>query len=225
MQGNSFANLSIIPVQSASSKSQIEEDQPDSEFGKLLCMTGVVPAYNQVSFMHECNAEWTDTEDESAQESDTEREEEDIAKGVHVLIFIVYMPMHDHCSMKVSHTYIFDTESTKEWEPKEASSNSTVTSTGITTVMDIDSTADMGYKIVGDNLDKNIRPRFQTMERQTQSMHYFHCYAVVDRIPTMHLTDAPPAPLTDLRVDISRITPSEICHCRMKVAFATLVSR
>ena len=39
-----------------------------------------------------------------------------------------------------------------------------------------------GFKIVIDNIDMNLRPRHQTFERQTQSIHYVNAYAVRDRI-------------------------------------------
>ncbi len=35
-----------------------------------------------------------------------------------------------------------------------------------------------GFKIVGDNIDKNVRPSYQRLDRQTQSLCYFHSYAV-----------------------------------------------
>ena len=35
-----------------------------------------------------------------------------------------------------------------------------------------------GFKIVGDNLDKNITPRFMRHAKQTQSLHFFNAYAV-----------------------------------------------
>lgn len=38
------------------------------------------------------------------------------------------------------------------------------------------------YKIVGDNIDKNITPSFQRLDHQTKSVHYFHAFAVKDRI-------------------------------------------
>ena len=38
------------------------------------------------------------------------------------------------------------------------------------------------YRIVGDNIDKNIKPRNMTSDHQTRSLHYFHAYAVRDRI-------------------------------------------
>ena len=41
------------------------------------------------------------------------------------------------------------------------------------------------YIIVGDNLDKTINPRFMTVAHQRQSVHYFHSYAVLDRIESI----------------------------------------
>ena len=39
-----------------------------------------------------------------------------------------------------------------------------------------------GYKIVFDNIDKNIKPRFMRSDFQTRSLHYVNSYAVKDRI-------------------------------------------
>ena len=38
------------------------------------------------------------------------------------------------------------------------------------------------YKLVGDNIDKNITPRDMRSDHQTRSFHFFHTYAVRDRI-------------------------------------------
>ena len=38
------------------------------------------------------------------------------------------------------------------------------------------------YKLVGDNIDKNIRPREMRSDHQTKSLHYFHTYGVRDRV-------------------------------------------
>ena len=48
-----------------------------------------------------------------------------------------------------------------------------------------------GLKIVGDNVDKTVKPRHMQSDRQNQSLHYFHLYAVCDRI---NLTDASETP-------------------------------
>ena len=38
------------------------------------------------------------------------------------------------------------------------------------------------YKLVGDNIDKNVRPREMHSDVQNRSLHYFHSYAVRDRV-------------------------------------------
>ena len=38
------------------------------------------------------------------------------------------------------------------------------------------------FKIIGDNLDKNVKPRDMRIDFQTRSLHYFHACAVQDRI-------------------------------------------
>ena len=39
------------------------------------------------------------------------------------------------------------------------------------------------FKLVGDNIDKNVRPRYlRSSIHRTESLHYFHSYAVRDRI-------------------------------------------
>lgn len=39
-----------------------------------------------------------------------------------------------------------------------------------------------GYKLVADNTEKNIRPSFQRYNNKTKSLHYFHYYALLDRV-------------------------------------------
>lgn len=71
-----------------------------------------------------------------------------------------------------------------------------------------------GFKIVGDNVDKNVRPSFQRQEHQTRSLHHFHAYAVRDRVSCSSLSDNPkaePSP-TSINVDIFLMTPQEWDH-------------
>ncbi len=46
-----------------------------------------------------------------------------------------------------------------------------------------------GFKLVGDNVDKTIKPRHMREDRQTRSAHYFHLYATKDRIDLSHIPD------------------------------------
>ena len=49
-----------------------------------------------------------------------------------------------------------------------------------------------GYKFVGDNIDKNVKPSLQRHELRGQSLHHFHGYAVRDRVDLSRLSDKPP---------------------------------
>ena len=39
-----------------------------------------------------------------------------------------------------------------------------------------------GHKLVGDNLDKTVKPRDMCVDHLPQSLHYFNIYAVLDTI-------------------------------------------
>ena len=51
-----------------------------------------------------------------------------------------------------------------------------------------------GFKLVGDNIDKNVRASYQCIFHTTQSLHYFHSYAVLDSIDFSGLSDELPHP-------------------------------
>ena len=42
---------------------------------------------------------------------------------------------------------------------------------------------------MGDNLDKNINPRFRRVDKQTQSLHFFQYFAVRDRVNLTGISD------------------------------------
>ena len=78
-----------------------------------------------------------------------------------------------------------------------------------------------GFKIVGDNVEKNVKPRYMRLHRQTCSLHYFNAYA--DRIDepsyssfTSHI---------DIGVDIESILPSDDIHSKLLDNLGVLVSR
>lgn len=61
------------------------------------------------------------------------------------------------------------------------------------------------FKIVGDNIDKNVKPSRERAEIKTQSLHYFHSYVVKDRIPVTDLSDDP----SQKKPDPQEFLPSE----------------
>ena len=79
-----------------------------------------------------------------------------------------------------------------------------------------------GFKVVGDNLDKNIRPTFQRFENKTKSMHCFHMYAVKDRVDFLASSDSKPRSCT-VEVKKLMINKSDVEH--MKKDAEVLIAR
>ncbi len=63
------------------------------------------------------------------------------------------------------------------------------------------------YKIVMDNIDKNIKPNDMRMDHQTRSLHYVHKYAVRDRIDFSSFEDNTCHPNVSA-IQLSRLLPS-----------------
>jgi hypothetical protein len=51
-----------------------------------------------------------------------------------------------------------------------------------------------GFKAVLDNVDEEISPSFQRLDKPKQSMHQVHAYAVKDRVDMSGMSDKPPPP-------------------------------
>lgn len=85
----------------------------------------------------------------------------------------------------------------------------------------------LGFKLVGDNIDKNVKMRHMRQDKRTESMHYYHSCAVRDRTSISGLSDAVPN-LKDvqlLSIPITRVLPSSCDQCNIKHNFTILVSR
>ena len=63
------------------------------------------------------------------------------------------------------------------------------------------------FKIVGDNIDKEVKPRHMRSDNQTRSLHYFHSYAVRDRLNLDSYDDNPSAP-DQSSIDLELLLPS-----------------
>lgn len=80
------------------------------------------------------------------------------------------------------------------------------------------------YKIVGDNIDKNIKPRDMRSDHQTKSLHYFHLYAVRDRIDLSKYEDNPSLPdIASINTD--QLLPSEEDAQTLRSNFAMHIAR
>ena len=71
-------------------------------------------------------------------------------------------------------------------------------------VYENDALQSSSYKVVGDNIDKNIRASFQRIDHQTKSVHYFHTFAAKDRIDFSNLSELTPH---DIKINVSTLLP------------------
>ena len=78
-----------------------------------------------------------------------------------------------------------------------------------------------GYKLVMDNIDSTVRPRYMREDAQNQSLHYVQMYAVKDRIDYSSVPDS--APLSSR--SIFDIIPSSDDYAQLKKNLAILVAR
>lgn len=80
-----------------------------------------------------------------------------------------------------------------------------------------------GFKIVGDNLDKYVKPRFMRINKQSQSLNYFNSYAVKDRIDLTSFSNF--KPFIDIDVNVADLLPSSDVHSQVVKNMAVLVAR
>eukprot|EP00731_Ephydatia_muelleri_P006316 Em0003g564a len=81
-----------------------------------------------------------------------------------------------------------------------------------------------GFRLVGDNIDKTVGPRFMRHNHQSQSLHYFNVYAVKDRVDLHHLS--PNISMIDLQdVDVNRFLPSEDDYAALISNFQFLIAK
>ena len=77
-----------------------------------------------------------------------------------------------------------------------------------------------GYKIVFDNIDKNVKLRYMCSDCQTYSLHCVHGYGVEDRTDFSECLDVAPQ-----EVNAFDVIPTEEDYKSLKNDFSVLVSR
>ena len=80
------------------------------------------------------------------------------------------------------------------------------------------------FKIVGDNLDKYVKPRDMREDAQASILHFFNMYAVRNRLDTSQLSEDMPA--IDLKsINVEKVLPSADDYSALTSNFAVLVCR
>ena len=78
-----------------------------------------------------------------------------------------------------------------------------------------------GFKVVGDNIDKTIKPSFERVHSNTVSMHYYHSFALLDRVDLSGVSDLSLSGIYDL----TKLLPSHVEVELLKEHFSILISR
>ena len=81
------------------------------------------------------------------------------------------------------------------------------------------------WKLVGDNIDKYVKPREMRTDVQASTLHYFNMYAVRDRVDTSTLDDQPSLPDPVSTADLNSLLPSDEEHQQLYQNFQILVAR
>ena len=69
-----------------------------------------------------------------------------------------------------------------------------------------------GFVVVGDSIDKNVRPSFQKDNKSIKSFHHFHSFATKTRIGISTLSDEQPGTallVYTLRIKLSLVICAE----------------
>ena len=80
------------------------------------------------------------------------------------------------------------------------------------------------FKIVGDNIDKEIKPRNMRSDYQARSLHYFHLYALRDRVNLDNCEDQPSAPVMS-NIDLDLLFPCESDERTLRKNMGIIVAR
>lgn len=81
------------------------------------------------------------------------------------------------------------------------------------------------YRLVGDNLDKNVRPRDMRVDHQTRSMHCFHTYGVRDRVDISSLSSETRLPDDVDLIQLDNLLPSSGDDRELLQNFGVFVAR
>ena len=78
-----------------------------------------------------------------------------------------------------------------------------------------------GYKMVVDNIDKNVKPQHMRLDSQTKSLHFVHIYSVKNRIDFSSLSRLPKTG----KMCVYDILPSTEDYQKLKENLSILVAR
>ena len=92
----------------------------------------------------------------------------------------------------------------------------------------VSSSPSFTFKIVGDNIDKEVKPRDMRSDYQAHSLHYFHSYAVHDRVNMDRFDDTVCAPdMSAVSLELLLPSKQDIADifCNMSILIARILKK
>ena len=84
----------------------------------------------------------------------------------------------------------------------------------------------LGFKLVGDNLDRRVKPRHQTMDKRGTDFHAFQYIAIKDRVDLSNFSDKHDKPVClSEEFDANGILPSQDDVMIIKQNFCIIIAR
>lgn len=80
------------------------------------------------------------------------------------------------------------------------------------------------FKIVGDNIDKHVKPREMRIDAQASTLHYFNVYALRDRLDSSGLLDEPSLPDASA-IHVEEVLPTVEDHKALMSNLTILIGR
>ncbi len=98
---------------------------------------------------------------------------------------------------------------------------------GVTATSEANVPKQLGYKLIGDNIDKGVKTRFMRVEdHSNKSLHYFHACAIKNRVDLREYPDERPQGCEDCpKRRALRLLPSAEDDKELRLNIGTIIGR
>ncbi len=98
---------------------------------------------------------------------------------------------------------------------------------GVTATSEANVPKQLGYKLIGDNIDKGVKTRFMRVEdHSNKSLHYFHACAIENRVDLREYPDEHPQGCEDCpKHRALRLLPSAEDDKELRLNIGTIIGR
>ena len=163
-----------------------------------------------ISLISECESVNSGHEDDLDEELDVDTEDDQRNEEISE-----FSEIETNTAMETEQSETTEVETVSQSVPCQVQNTQPVASNNSAT------SDSFGYVMVMDNIDINVRRSFQRIDRTTESFHFCHAYAVLNRIDTSPLDDGPSSGVLSYKT----VLPDACDLQRIMNDFRVLVSR